>query len=73
MTNNKQKKNNDWLAQLVFVLTIVTLVFGVTTFLGYLNEHIDFEVTSDNVGFVEFSIMAALVVLLTLGGLFRRK
>ncbi len=74
--NNKQDNNEDkkdWLGQLVFWLTIGVLVFSITTLLGYLNEHVDFEVTSSNVGFVEFSILVALVVLLTLGGLFRKK
>lgn len=74
--NNKQDNNEDkkdWLGQLVFWLTIGVLAFSITTLLGYLNERVDFEVTSGNVGFVEFSILVALVVLLTLGALFKRK
>jgi len=70
--NNKEEKE-DWLGKLIFWLSIGAVVFGITTFLGYLNERIDFEVTSSNVGFVELSIMLALVVLLTLGGLFGKK
>lgn len=69
--SNNNKNNNDWLGQLVFVLTIGAVIFGITTFLGYINDKFIFR--GDDTFYVELFILVAIVVLASLDGLFRKK
>lgn len=70
--NNKEEKE-DWLGKLIFWLSVGAVVFGITTFLGYFDKHFKFDVTSDNIFFVELCILVALVVWASLDGFFGKK
>ena len=74
MSDNKQhdnEKKEDWLGKLVFWLAIGAVVFGITTFLGYINDRAVFS--GDDTFYVELTILVSIVMLATLDGLFGKK